>query len=73
MTPTANEQKMAIKFRIPAADVAALVAAGFDTPRKVKDADPGKLPPGLADKLTRWHEKKKDAPAKVTGSAGSDT
>ena len=64
---------MAIKFRIPAADVAALVAAGFDTPRKVKDADPGKLPPGLADKLTRWHEKKKDAPAKVTGSAGSDT
>jgi len=37
-----------------AEDVAALFAAGFDTPRKVKDADAEDLPDGIAEKMPRW-------------------
>jgi len=56
-----NEQeskKIARKFKLTADDVAALVAAGLDTPYKIATANPENLPSGLAEKLTRWHPEK---------------
>ena len=50
----AKEKKMSVKFGITAEDVALLVAAGFDTPRKVKDASYGQLPESVRGKLARW-------------------
>ena len=45
---------LSTRGRLDAEDVAALLAAGFDTPTKIKNADAEELPEGLADKLTRW-------------------
>lgn len=51
---TANETKMGIKFGLNSEEVALLVAAGFDTPRKVKDAEYEELPESVRAKLARW-------------------
>ena len=51
----AVETKIAIKFGLTAEEVAALVDLGFDTPRKIKDADPEDIPSPILAKLSRWH------------------
>jgi len=43
--------KLARQFKLTDEEVAALRAAGFDTPHKIKAAKPEDLPRGLADKL----------------------
>lgn len=45
-------EKLAKQFKLTAAEVDALRAAGLDTPRKIRDAQPDDLPPGIADKLS---------------------
>lgn len=52
----ANATKIARKFNLTAADVAALAKVGLDTPTKIKAAKPDELPEGLRDKLTRWQK-----------------
>lgn len=56
----ANETKISIKFRLTAEEVAALVALGFDTQRKIKDADPEDIPSEIRAKLTRWHPQEEE-------------
>ena len=50
-----NENKIAIKFGLTAEEVADLVELGFDTPTKIKDADPEEIPEAILAKLSRWH------------------
>ena len=46
---TSNEQKLAVKFKLSAADVTKLLAAGFNTPAKIRSATNGsKLPVTLS-------------------------
>ena len=52
---TPREMKIAVEFSLTAEEVTALVELGFDTPRKIKDADPEDLPSDIRAKLTRWH------------------
>ena len=53
-------QKIARKFKVTLADAEALIAAGLDTPTKIKAQARArrKLPPGLSAKLTRWRNAK---------------
>lgn len=52
---TPLEMKVSIKFGLTAEEVATLAALGFDTPRKIKDADPEDIPSEILARLTRWH------------------
>lgn len=47
--------KIAKKFVLTAEEVLELAELGFDTPRKIKDADPDDIPEAILDKLSRWH------------------
>ena len=53
-------QKIARKFKVTLADAEALIAAGLDTPTKIKAQARArrKLPPGLSAKLHRWRNAK---------------
>jgi hypothetical protein len=52
---TPLEMKVSIKFGLTVEEVATLAALGFDTPRKIKDADPEEIPEAILAKLSRWH------------------
>ena len=52
---TPLETKVSIKFGLTIEEVATLAELGFDTPRKIKDADPEDIPSEILAKLTRWH------------------
>jgi len=49
------QDKIAKKFSLTAQDVADLEELGFDTPTKIKDADPEEIPEAILAKLSRWH------------------
>jgi len=52
--------KIARKFRLTVAEADALIAAGLDTPTKIKAQARArhKLPPGVSAKLARWRNAK---------------
>ena len=55
---SAKQSKIAIKFKLTRAEAGTLIALGFDTPRKIKDAGPDDLPEAILQKLSRFHGKK---------------
>jgi len=55
---SAKQSKLAIKFGLTLLEVGVLIALGFDTQRKIKDADPDDLPDDILQKLSRYHGKK---------------
>ena len=52
--------KIARKFRLTVAEADALIAAGLDTPAKIKAQAHARreLPPGVSAKLARWRNAK---------------
>ena len=49
-----REAKIAKQFGLTLNEAGVLVAAGFDTPHKIEEADAEELPDGFSEKLARF-------------------
>ena len=56
-----RQAKIAVEFKLTPGEVDALFAAGLDTPRALREADPEQLPEHLRGKLARFHREPKGA------------